>query len=101
MNIVVRSILVLIYAVHIFVSSSLKVIDTLKIFVVGVVSIEDDFITWKDKFWPAVCEFFNIEATGEEESVRQYQLTEHSDINPEKVYTGEVVRLHSLRNQRP
>lgn len=64
-------------------------------------NIEDDFITWKDRFWPAVCEYFGIEPTGEDVSVRQYQLTEHPDINPERVYTGEVARLHSLKNQRP
>lgn len=64
-------------------------------------SIEDDFITWKDRFWPAVCEHFGIEATGEDVSVRQYRLTEHPDIDPDKVYTGEVARLHSLKNQRP
>ncbi|XP_049858978.1 NADPH--cytochrome P450 reductase [Schistocerca gregaria] len=64
-------------------------------------NIEDDFITWKDQFWPAVCEFFGIESTGEDVSVRQYRLTEHDSISPEKIYTGEVARLHSLANQRP
>ncbi|XP_066998024.1 NADPH--cytochrome P450 reductase isoform X2 [Anabrus simplex] len=64
-------------------------------------NIEDDFITWKDKFWPAVCEYFGIEATGEDVSVRQYSLTEHTDVNPDRVYSGEVARLHSLKNQRP
>ena len=29
-------------------------------------SIEEDFMNWKDNFWPAVCEHFGIEATGEE-----------------------------------
>ncbi|XP_021918682.1 NADPH--cytochrome P450 reductase isoform X2 [Zootermopsis nevadensis] len=63
-------------------------------------NIEDDFITWKDKFWPAVCEFFDIEATGEDVSVRQYRLTEHPDVPNDRIYSGEVARLHSLRNQR-
>jgi NADPH-ferrihemoprotein reductase len=63
-------------------------------------SIEDDFITWKDKFWPAVCEFFGIEATGEDVSVRQYRLTENPDVSTDRIYAGEVARLHSLRNQR-
>uniref|UniRef100_A0A1L2EC44 NADPH--cytochrome P450 reductase n=2 Tax=Locusta migratoria TaxID=7004 RepID=A0A1L2EC44_LOCMI len=64
-------------------------------------NIEDDFITWKDQFWPAVCEFFGIESTGEDVSVRQYRLTEHDSISSDKIYTGEVARLHSLANQRP
>uniref|UniRef100_A0A1B6E5J6 NADPH--cytochrome P450 reductase n=1 Tax=Clastoptera arizonana TaxID=38151 RepID=A0A1B6E5J6_9HEMI len=64
-------------------------------------NIEDDFITWKDQFWPKVCEYFGIEATGEDVSVRQYQLTEHLEVDTSKIYTGEVARLHSLKNQRP
>ncbi|CAG2069239.1 unnamed protein product, partial [Timema podura] len=63
--------------------------------------IEEDFITWKDRFWPAVCDFFGIESTGEDVSVRQYKLTEHEEVNHDRVYTGEVARLHSLKNQRP
>lgn len=66
-------------------------------------SIEDDFITWKDKFWPSVCEFFGIEGAGEDVSIRQYKLTEHVDepVAAEKIYTGEIARLHSFKNQRP
>ncbi|XP_011496743.1 PREDICTED: NADPH--cytochrome P450 reductase isoform X2 [Ceratosolen solmsi marchali] len=63
-------------------------------------NIEDDFITWKDKFWPAVCEYFNIEGAGEDVSIRQYKLTEHVDIPVEKVYSGEIARLHAFKNQR-
>ena len=29
-------------------------------------SIEEDFLNWREKFWPAVCEHFGIEATGED-----------------------------------
>lgn len=64
-------------------------------------SIEDDFITWKDRFWPAVCDFFGIESTGEEVMMRQYRLLEPTDVIPDRIYSGEVARLHSLQNQRP
>ncbi|XP_025995735.1 NADPH--cytochrome P450 reductase-like isoform X2 [Solenopsis invicta] len=64
-------------------------------------NIEDDFITWKDKFWPAVCEFFGIEGAGEDVSIRQYKLTEHVDLPNDRIYTGEIARLHSFTNQRP
>uniref|UniRef100_A0A6M2DVS6 NADPH--hemoprotein reductase n=1 Tax=Xenopsylla cheopis TaxID=163159 RepID=A0A6M2DVS6_XENCH len=66
-------------------------------------NIEDDFITWKDKFWPAVCDFFGIESTGEDILTRQYRLFEHKDepVPPERLFTGEIARLHSLQNQRP
>lgn len=63
-------------------------------------SIEDDFITWKDKFWPAVCEYFGIEAAEEEISIRQYKLTEHLEVPEGRVYTGEIVRLNSFKNQK-
>lgn len=29
-------------------------------------SLEEDFITWREQFWPAVCEHFGVEATGDE-----------------------------------
>ena len=64
-------------------------------------SIEDDFITWKDKFWPAVCEFYGIESTGEDVMMRQYRLLEQPEVAPDRIYSGEVARLHSLVNQRP
>ncbi|KAJ8681590.1 hypothetical protein QAD02_017382 [Eretmocerus hayati] len=63
-------------------------------------NIEDDFITWKDKFWPAVCDYFSIEGAGEDVSIRQYKLTEHNDFPTDKVYVGEIARLHSFANQR-
>ncbi|ODN02614.1 NADPH--cytochrome P450 reductase [Orchesella cincta] len=65
-------------------------------------NIEEDFITWKDRFWPMVCEKFGVEASGEDVSIRQYRLVSHDDtLAPEKVYTGEVARLHSYKTQRP
>lgn len=29
-------------------------------------SIEEDFMTWKEEFWPTVCNHFGIDATGED-----------------------------------
>jgi len=31
-----------------------------------VLSIEEDFITWKDSFWPSMCEKFGTAAVGED-----------------------------------
>ncbi|XP_054721254.1 NADPH--cytochrome P450 reductase-like [Uloborus diversus] len=64
-------------------------------------NIEEDFITWKEKFWGAVCEFFHIESLGEDINLRQYQLVIHDDIESEKIFSGEVARLNSYKNQRP
>lgn len=65
-------------------------------------SIEEDFITWKEKFWLAICEKFGVERSGEDINTRQYELIKHDeDLPPEKIFTGEVVRLGSYRNQKP
>uniref|UniRef100_A0A671S2F9 NADPH--cytochrome P450 reductase n=1 Tax=Sinocyclocheilus anshuiensis TaxID=1608454 RepID=A0A671S2F9_9TELE len=64
-------------------------------------NLEEDFISWKEQFWPAVCEFFGVEATGEESSIRQFELVVHNDINMNQVYTGEMGRLKSFQTQKP
>ncbi|KAL3858480.1 hypothetical protein ACJMK2_013069 [Sinanodonta woodiana] len=64
-------------------------------------NIEEDFITWREKFWPAVCEFYGVQAVGDQISIRQYTLTVHDDLPGEKVYNGEITRLGSFKNQRP
>lgn len=65
-------------------------------------SIEEDFVAWRERFWPAVCEKFGIEATGEEVSMRQYNLTIHNDsVPPEKTFHGEPARLNSFKTQKP
>uniref|UniRef100_A0A8C0MQN0 NADPH--hemoprotein reductase n=1 Tax=Canis lupus familiaris TaxID=9615 RepID=A0A8C0MQN0_CANLF len=64
-------------------------------------NLEEDFITWREQFWPAVCEHFGVEATGEESSIRQYELVVHTDIDMAKVYVGEMGRLKSYENQKP
>lgn len=33
--------------------------------------------------------------------MRQYRLLEPADVAPDRIYSGEVARLHSLENQRP
>ncbi|KAJ8950427.1 hypothetical protein NQ318_003703 [Aromia moschata] len=90
--------------VAIYVDKRLEDLGATRVFDLGLgdddANIEDDFITWKDKFWPAVCEHFGIESTGEDISMRQYRLQEFDEI-PERVFYGEMARLHSLKNQRP
>ncbi|XP_015190059.1 PREDICTED: NADPH--cytochrome P450 reductase isoform X2 [Polistes dominula] len=90
--------------VAIYVDHRLEQLGATRVYELGLgdddANIEDDFITWKEKFWPAVCEYFGIEDTEEDVSIRQYKLTEHVDISPECVYTGEIARLHSFQNQR-
>ncbi|XP_034946237.1 NADPH--cytochrome P450 reductase isoform X3 [Chelonus insularis] len=90
--------------VAIYVDHRLEQLGATRVFELGLgdddANIEDDFITWKDKFWPTVCDFFGIEGAGEDVSIRQYKLTEHVDMPIDRIYTGEIARLHSLQNQR-
>ncbi|XP_039612700.1 NADPH--cytochrome P450 reductase-like isoform X2 [Polypterus senegalus] len=64
-------------------------------------NLEEDFVSWREQFWPAVCEHFGVEATGDESSIRQYELVVHNDIGLNKVYTGEMGRLKSFETQKP
>ncbi|KAL1260133.1 hypothetical protein QQF64_007960 [Cirrhinus molitorella] len=64
-------------------------------------NLEEDFVSWREQFWPAVCEHFGVEATGEESSIRQYELKVHTDLNMNKIYTGELGRHKSFENQKP
>ncbi|XP_055620902.1 NADPH--cytochrome P450 reductase isoform X1 [Toxorhynchites rutilus septentrionalis] len=91
--------------VGIYVDKRLEELGATRVYELGLgdddANIEDDFITWKDKFWPAVCDFFGIESTGDEVLMRQYRLLEQPETTSERIYTGEVARLHSLQTQRP
>ncbi|XP_017097078.2 NADPH--cytochrome P450 reductase isoform X1 [Drosophila bipectinata] len=91
--------------VAIYVDKRLEELGANRVFELGLgdddANIEDDFITWKDRFWPAVCDHFGIEGGGEEVLIRQYRLLEQPDAQPDRIYTGEIARLHSVQNQRP
>lgn len=46
-------------------------------------SLEEDFITWREQFWPAVCEHLGVEATGEESRwVWEQVLLSAGEIDP-------------------
>ncbi|RWS02998.1 NADPH-cytochrome P450 reductase-like protein [Dinothrombium tinctorium] len=66
-------------------------------------NIEEDFITWKERLWSSICEQFNLVLSGEDISLRQYQLLVHDLFeNPDlKVFSGEIARLGSYINQKP
>ncbi|XP_035219384.1 LOW QUALITY PROTEIN: NADPH--cytochrome P450 reductase-like [Stegodyphus dumicola] len=88
-----------------YVDSRLEELGAVRVFELGLgdddANIEEDFITWKERFWGAVCEHFHIESLGEDINLRQYQLVIHDDIPSEKIFTGEIARLNSYKNQRP
>ncbi|CAG5125401.1 unnamed protein product, partial [Candidula unifasciata] len=90
----------------IFVDKRLEELGGERVFELGLgdddANIEEDFVTWREKFWPAVCANFGVEATGENVNTRQYALTPLADDFPkEKIFTGEVARVGSFANQKP
>ena len=64
-------------------------------------SIEEDFVTWTEGFWPAACQQFGIDTSKQLGDVREYSLTLLSDPAPERVFVGEPHRLGSFANQKP
>ncbi|XP_062241495.1 P450 (cytochrome) oxidoreductase b isoform X1 [Platichthys flesus] len=64
-------------------------------------NLEEDFISWREQFWPAICQHFGVEASGDDSSIRQYELKEHPDLKMNKVYSGEIGRLQSFEVQKP
>lgn len=45
---------------------SCSVSETCCVFFPPPQSLEEDFVSWREQFWPAVCEHFGVEPTGEE-----------------------------------
>ncbi|XP_062501211.1 NADPH--cytochrome P450 reductase-like isoform X2 [Corticium candelabrum] len=64
-------------------------------------NIEEDFVTWKTNLWLAVCEKFGLEASGEDESLRDFRLEVYENLDRSKVFTGEMGRLKSYNHQKP
>ena len=64
------------------------------------VSIEEDFVTWKENLWSMVCQKFGIDSSQDSGITREYQLTVHEDLPPEKVFVGEPHRLGTYSDQK-
>ncbi|CAH1231416.1 POR [Branchiostoma lanceolatum] len=92
-------------AMGIFVDKRLEELGAVRLCKAGMgdddANIEEDFVTWRETLWPAVCEHFGIESVGEEGVMRQYTLETHEDINQNEIFTGEPTRLKSLTEQKP
>ena len=58
-------------------------------------------MTWKEGLWPAVCERFGVDPSLQSTLAREYTLTLHSDLPPERLYAGEPHRLGSYKYQQP
>lgn len=70
--------------------------------------IEDDFMTWKEKFWSEVCDKFNLTVTNIT-NYRQYELVIHENRQdfydeegkPKGLFTGEPCRIGSYETKNP
>ena len=53
-----------------YVDKRLEELNANRVFELGLgdddANIEDDFVSWREKFWVAVCENFNITSIGED-----------------------------------
>ncbi len=58
-------------------------------------------MTWKENLWPCVCQKFGVDSSEQASIAREYELTTHSDLPPERIFTGEPHRLGTYQDQKP
>lgn len=70
-------------------------------------NIEEDFVNWREVFWPSVCKFFdvhmskgNIQRSLSVTTSRGFKVKTFKDLPAEKIYSGEIARLGALKNQK-
>ncbi|PFX23368.1 NADPH--cytochrome P450 reductase [Stylophora pistillata] len=68
--------------------------------------LEEDFVRWREAFWPAVLSKYNIDVREIKRRLsscidRQFRLEVLKDLPEDKIYTGEMNKLKSYITQRP
>ena len=63
-------------------------------------SIEENFLTWKESMWPAVCQYFGVNSAQTNANIREYKLAIHTDLPSDRVFVGESNRLGSFSKQK-
>lgn len=65
-------------------------------------NIEEDFMNWREGFWPTVASKKGWKLVEEKEGIRQFGLTLHgSSLSSMQYFQGEPARLHSFVKQKP
>lgn len=90
----------------IYVDSRLAELEAERVYELGLGdddgNIEEDFITWKEGLWPAVCNTFGISAEAQDIHLRQYELRLPKEpLSLDRLFCGEITRLGAFRFQRP
>eukprot|EP00730_Choanoeca_flexa_P013197 TRINITY_DN5061_c0_g1_i2.p1 TRINITY_DN5061_c0_g1~~TRINITY_DN5061_c0_g1_i2.p1 ORF type:complete len:658 (+),score=164.43 TRINITY_DN5061_c0_g1_i2:63-2036(+) len=63
-------------------------------------NLEEDFITWKDALWPALCERFGKDPNAIGVSYRTYESVPPEEVNKGRMFTGEQAIYNSYVTQR-
>jgi NADPH-ferrihemoprotein reductase len=66
-------------------------------------NIEEDFMLWREGFWPTVAENKGWKLVEEKEGIRAFNLTIHDveSFQPTQYFKGEPARLQSFVKQKP
>ena len=71
-------------------------------------NIEEDFVTWRESFWPAVCDFFDIhmdkvriQRSLSVTATREFELKILKDIPETKIFNGEISKVGAFTTQKP
>lgn len=99
-------------AVGVYVDARLSELNSTRVCELGLGDddgmIEDDFMSWKEKFWTEVCDKFNLSVTSDT-NYRQYELVIHENREdyydesgkPKGLFTGEPYRIGTFENKSP
>jgi len=63
-------------------------------------NIEEDFVTWKDLLWQAIVEKMDIKIDESQANFRQYEYKVVEKDEDMKVFSGEISRIDSYKNQK-
>ncbi|KHN77762.1 NADPH--cytochrome P450 reductase [Toxocara canis] len=64
-------------------------------------NLEEDFMRWREGFWPAIAQSFGWQISEEAESERQYRFEIVKDPAATAIFIGEYGRIGAFEKQRP
>lgn len=64
-------------------------------------NIEEDFVSWHEELWKAICARFGMSSDVQDIRVRQYTMDLVNELTDVKVFSGEIARINSFKVQKP